>query len=585
MDFEINLESTSEIEKNLAILEDKIKNYDLQIEQTCSENYGSFIECLEELLHVRPSAGELKRETVDINAELLKSTEIIQRKVEELIRARRILVNSSSSIELIKKCLFVLEQYSRFEDQLEEKKYLPALKTLELLERDHLPTISDYRFAQNICKEIPKFRTIIKDASKKDLNGFLEGLLMKSQDVGRIVLSNAAEYRYEQLDALESVDFCPVYRGLHIFTNLKSREEFNQYYKEQRQKQSRLAFNPPTNMSGSIEAYHDYFSSVVGFFVIEDHLMGTTKDFITSDYLNGLWQAAIQSITDSLNQHTKLCRDSTLIIEIERLFTLFTFTIRAYGHDTDMLATISRTIKERHNEILMDQPLNVQLQGNVGIDAEFQIYQKMNDQIDEFLSLADYDWTVVEAAGTASSFISDLIAWLKSTFQAFTNLPPRVAQGACMSACKHLAQSLRDMLLSEEVKALSLGGLEQFNLDLIQCELFAGSEPVKGFKEGDLQSVFAELRQICDLFLYEDYSTFMADMGKQQNRYLRVTTAVALNVVDKLRENDRKKFALKKSEKQKLRDTFAKSLRNLQEQQAASQAALRAAPSHPSKSK
>lgn len=772
---------SDESEKFMKKLETRIAHHDQEIEKMCSAHYKSFIDCIQELLQVRPNADGLKRETTDINTELMKSTDTIQRKAEELIKARRILVNSSLSIELLKKCLFVLEQYSRFNDQLQEKKYFPALKTLESLERDHLPTVSNYRFAQNMCKEIPKFRNIIKEASTKDLNDFLEGLLMKSQKIGEIVLRSSKEASGES-SALNLVDFSPVYRGLHIFTNLGYREQFDQYYRDQRQKQSRLAFSPPVNMSRSITAYQDYFNSIIGFFVIEDHLMGTTKDFIQPDYLSGLWQNAIQSMTVALKQHTKLCQDTSLMLEIKELIMLFTFTIRNYGHSTEPLAEILIAIREQYNQILMSQwkykfenifrqdsyhPLEVhnneeylqavgalsfyetdtssfpkkfpfslfvpkvyeevrsfieqslkfsqdlnssqadvesmvrkstnqlltqtlgsclatlindsslqllqliqitintncleeameflddhityqtsksmsglsscyslgpedkgahmnlifginrisansstdqsttkstsnsrqetpnqlgilvdnnsnavagnqiKLQGksmfkDARADAEAQIYRKLNDQIDQFLSLADYDWTLVEPAGQASSFISDLIAWLKSTFQAFTNLPHRVAQGACMSACKHIAQSLRDMLLSDDVKALSLGSLEQFNLDLMQCEVFAGSEPVKGFKEGDLQMAFAELRQLCDLFLYEDYSTYMSDMGKQQNKYLRVTTVTALSVVDKLREYDRKKqtvFALKRNDKQKLRDTFAKNLRQVQQQQ------------------
>ena len=798
----------------------------------CSAHYKSFIDCIQELLQVRPNAEGLKVETMEINAELMKSTDAIQRKAEELIRARRILVNSSSSIELLKRCLFVLDQYSKFNDQLQEKKYFPALKTLESLERDHLPTVSNYRFAQSMCKEIPRFRVIIKEASTKDLNDFLEGLLMKSQSIGESALKSAAKQQnlddYDQVfdreqspstfrtnlendlntpttkpasnkkrrapqppgsaessiqngpksisrnrrdsakqcsdvsSALGSIDFSPVYRGLHIFTNLGFREQFDEYYREQRQKQSRLAFSPPTSMR-SISAYHDYFSSVIGFFVIEDHLMGTTKDFIKSDYLNELWQSAIKSMTASMRQNAKMCRDAGLMLKIKKLMMLFTFTIRNYGHNTDALAEILITIREQYNEILMNQwkqrfeeiflednyhPLEVRnneeylqavksmsyetkyrdfpqklpfsqfvpkicdevrsfieqslkfsqdlnssqsdvenmvrkstnqlliqtlgscladlindsslkllqliqitintnylenemqcldghityqisksmlglgscymvsldekvngsssskshqltsqshgnhydqivddnsnpliasqvkLQGksmfkDARAEAESQIYKKLNDQIDEFLSLSDYDWTLTEATGQASSFVTDLIAWLKSTFQAFTNLPQPLALGACMSACKHIAHSLRDMLLSDDIKSLSLGSLEQFNLDLIQCEVFAGSEPVKGFNEGDLQMAFAELRQLCDLFLYEDYSTYMSDMGKQQNKYLRVTTATALIVVDKLREYDRKKsvFALKKNDKQKLRDTFAKNLRLAQQQQ------------------
>lgn len=712
--------------KFMVELEAKISQYDQDIEQLCSNNYKSFIDCIQELLRVRPNAEQLKIEAVETNAELIKSTDAIQKKVEELIRARRILVNSTMSIELLKRCLTVLEQYSIFNEQLNETKYFPALKTLESLENDYLPTVSNYRFAQSMCREIPKFRMIIKEATTKDLNDFLENLLVKSQAIGKTALEQFSDVSAE----LNDIDFGPVYKGLHIFKKLGFENQFANYYREQRQKQSRLAFSPPTMQA--ISAYKDYINSIIGFFVIENHLMCTTNDLIKSDYLNDLWQSAIQSMTVSIGKNAKQCRDASLMLDIKKLTMHFTFTIRNYGHNTDTLAEILISIRKQYNEILMNQweqrfelifrednyhPLEVRdnesylqavksmsfetkdrnfpqqlpfssfvpkvcyeiglfieeamkfsqdlnspqtevennireatnhllsdklkscltrlindsnlkllqliqitinttyleeeiqyfdmhityqaqksisgLEGNpkgvsssrmklqgksmfkdIRAEAESQIYKKLNDQIDEFLSLAGYDWTVAEANGQASSYITDLIAWLKSTFQAFTNLPPTLAKGACMSACKHIAQSLRDLLLSDDNKSLSLGGLEQFNLDLIQCEVFAGSDPVKGFHEGDLQMAFAELRQLCDLFLYEDYSTYISDMGKQQNKYLRVTTATALIVVDKLREYDRNSksvFALSalkgKNDKQKLRDTFAKNLRQAQQQQ------------------
>ncbi|XP_076316970.1 exocyst complex component 6-like isoform X4 [Tachypleus tridentatus] len=50
--------------------------------------------------------------------------------------------------------------------------------------------------------------------------------------------------------------------------------------------------------------------------------------------------------------------------------------------------------------------------------------------------------------------------------------------------------------MEEDVKHVSMGALQQFNLDLIQCELFANSEPVRGFEEGALQMCFADLRQV-----------------------------------------------------------------------------------------
>lgn len=58
--------------------------------------------------------------------------------------------------------------------------------------------------------------------------------------------------------------------------------------------------------------------------------------------------------------------------------------------------------------------------------AEAEIYTSLNTKIDQFLQLADYDWMApVQSGGTldASDYLIDLIAFLKSTFSVFTNLP------------------------------------------------------------------------------------------------------------------------------------------------------------------
>ena len=70
----------------------------------------------------------------------------------------------------------------------------------------------------------------------------------------------------------------------------------------------------------------------------------------------------------------------------------------------------------------------------------------------------------------ASDYLVDLTAFLYSTFAIFTHLPGKVAQTACMSACKHLATSLMQLLLEAEVRQLTLGALQQFNLDVRECE-------------------------------------------------------------------------------------------------------------------
>lgn len=45
-----------------------------------------------------------------------------------------------------------------------------------------------------------------------------------------------------------------------------------------------------------------------------------------------------------------------------------------------------------------------------------------------------------------------------------------MAQVACKSACCHIAKAILDILISDDLKQISMGALQQVNLDTIQCE-------------------------------------------------------------------------------------------------------------------
>ncbi|NWZ87928.1 EXC6B protein, partial [Poecile atricapillus] len=55
--------------------------------------------------------------------------------------------------------------------------------------------------------------------------------------------------------------------------------------------------------------------------------------------------------------------------------------------------------------------------------AEEEIYTNLNQKIDQFLQLADYDWMALEPGSRASDYLVDLIGFLRSTFAVFTHLP------------------------------------------------------------------------------------------------------------------------------------------------------------------
>ncbi|CAH0553715.1 unnamed protein product [Brassicogethes aeneus] len=727
-------------------LESRIKDHDKDIERLCNVYYQGFIESVRELLEVRSKAKKLNNEVVFMDENLHEAAKNVTKSGNELLKARQVQSNIAVVIKQLNLCLPVLTTYSKLKKQISEKRYYPALKTLEEMEHVHLPQIINYRFYSQLRESIPKIRESIEQASMSDLKDFLENIRRFSPKIGEVAMRHTSEqlasdptvigrkkkrnahqpgehtasYSEEDLSAQELIDFSPIYRGLHIFTVLKRSSNYETYYRTERTKQARLVLQPPTNMHESEESYRMYIHAVLGFFILEDHVLNTGKGLITRAFLDDMWNMALSKIVTALQTHSAYCTDATLILRIKDLIMLFCTTLRNYGYSVKPLWELVRELRDHYTEVLMQrwvqvfrevlskedfQPIgvfsqeefdnilssfpwegdipddivfpfffpfssmvptvyqqvkefiyaclkfsedlnlsqvevdemirksmnllltrtfsgclsstfrspHVNLQEIIQIivdtgyleeatvyldqfisnitgeesrgvssgmvqgqpvmfrvareDAVRQICEKLGQKLNAFLELENYDWLLVEPTGHASSFISDLIAFLQTTFHSFTNLPAEVAQVACKSACEHIAESMFSLLMNDEIKQISMGALNQINLDLLQCELFAASEPVKGLQEDDLLVYFGKLREVLDLFISWDWPTYFHDYAKETNKYKMVDPDTAIIILEKLREGDKKTMftVLKKSErdKKKLLETVLKQLKQL----------------------
>uniref|UniRef100_A0A8C5SWY7 Exocyst complex component 6B n=1 Tax=Laticauda laticaudata TaxID=8630 RepID=A0A8C5SWY7_LATLA len=447
--------------------------------------------------------------------------------------------------------------------------------------------------------------------------------------------------------AQDLVDFSPVYRCFHIYSVLPEKT-YEELLPEERRKQAGLVLQPPSNMHETLSGYRKYFNQIVGFFVIEDHILHTSQGLVDRAYIDELWDMALSKTIAALRTHSSYCSDPDLVLDLKNLIVLFADTLQAYGFPVTQLFDLLLEIQDQYRETLLKKwagafrnildldnysPISVadeeqyeKLVGqfpfhdaelekqpfprkfpfselvprvynqikefiyaclkfsedlhlsstevddmirkstnllltrtlsscfqnairkkNIGLTelvqiiintthlerscrfleefitnitnvlpetvhttklygtatfkdgrhaAEEEIYTNLNQKIDQFLQLADYDWMAVEAPPKASDYLVDLIAFLRSTFAVFTHLPGKVAQTACMSACKHLSTSLMQQLLEAEVRQLSLGALQQFSLDVAECEQFARSGPVPGFQGDTLLLAFIDLRQV-----------------------------------------------------------------------------------------
>ncbi|XP_014869691.1 PREDICTED: exocyst complex component 6 isoform X3 [Poecilia mexicana] len=758
-------------------LDARIRNHDREIEKMCNFHHQGFVDAITELLKVRADAEKLMGQVTDTNRRLQDAGRDVTAQTEEVICCRIQQRNMATTVEKLQLCIPVLEMYSKLKEQLDSKRYYAALKTMEQLENVYIPRVSQYRFCQIMAENLPILREEIKEISMSDLKDFLESIRKHSDKVGETAMRQAQQHRTfnsavakqvhtghyskpvyslsgrththisnglltdddagdeeeadeEVLTAQDLVDFSPVYRCLHIYTVLGDRETFENYYRKQRKKQARLVLQPQANMHETVEGYRRYFNQIVGFFVVEDHILHATRGLVTRVFTDELWNMALSKIIAVLRTHSSYCDDPDLVLELKNLIVICADTLQGYGFPVNRLFDLLFEVRDQYNETLLKKwavvfreifesdnysPIPVETEEeyklvtsrfpfhdpeiekqdfpkklpmsqsvpqiyiqvkefiyaslkfseslhrssteiddmlrkstnllltrtlssclqnlikkpHIGLTelvqiiintthleqackyleefitnitnvspetvhttrlyglstfkdarhaAEGEIYTKLNQKIDEFIQLADYEWSMAESDGRASGYLMDLINFLRSTFQVFTHLPNnnndhasmsgKVAQTACMSACKHLSTSLMQMLLDTELKQISMGAIQQFNLDVMQCELFASSEPVPGFQGDTLQLAFIDLRQLLDLFMVWDWSTYLADYGQPNSKYLRVNPATALALLEKMKDTNKKnnifsQFRKNDRDKQKLIETVVKQLRSL----------------------
>ncbi|XP_036034917.1 exocyst complex component 6 [Onychomys torridus] len=432
----------------------------------------------------------------------------------------------------------------------------------------------------------------------------------KNDIVLKHVLEEEAENEEEVLTVQDLVDFSPVYRCLHIYSALvqtllyvyhttSSSKEFSLQVRDF----NFFLFNrdifEEDNYSPIPIGSEEEYKVVISKFPFQDpelEKQSFPKKFPMSQSVPLIYIQVKEFIYASLKFSESLHRSSTEIDDMLRKSTnllltrilsscLLNLIRKPHIGLTELVQIIINTTHlEQACKYLEDFITNItnisqetvhttRLYGlstfkDARHAAEGEIYTKLNQKIDEFVQLADYDWTMAESDGRASGYLMDLINFLRSIFQVFTHLPGKVAQTACMSACQHLSTSLMQMLLDSELKQISMGAVQQFNLDVIQCELFASSEPVPGFQGDTLQLAFIDLRQLLDLFMVWDWSTYLADYGQPASKYLRVNPHTALTLLEKMKDASKKnnifaQFRKGDRDRQKLIETVVRQLRGL----------------------
>lgn len=335
-----------------------------EIERICSSSHQQLVKSVSSLLNVRQGTVDMTEEILSLNASIQESVEKLAAQKRSLVDSRGVRQNLNEANEALNACLDVLRLANQVYDLLKEKNYYAALRSLDELQTIHLRSISRYRIAEWIDKNVPTVREQIRDAVKTDLSMWLYRIRESSQLLGEVAFFYTGKRRERNQERAEAdsrfaksklnsaleliadervefdvlnneeaaieTDFTPLFEAMHIYDTLGKREQFKKEYAEDRKTQSEQIMTVCKSLNLMDEECSDLstlLESIAGFAIIEKTTMAKTTNLRQLVDVEELWdtmcQESIRLIT--VNMHT--VDNDELLLEIKSRIALFMLTM------------------------------------------------------------------------------------------------------------------------------------------------------------------------------------------------------------------------------------------------------------------
>ncbi|PAV62595.1 hypothetical protein WR25_26425 isoform B [Diploscapter pachys] len=390
---------SGDVNKFSRALEHRIHLYDKNIQKTCAAQYQDFVDSMKELMRLKERCKDIKEEVIEIDEQVQQASANVAHRTKEIVKYRKLMKNATIAIDQITTCLPVLENYAKLQELMEMKKYYQALKVLEELEHTHLALVEKYRFTQLLAKSMAPVRKEIKDKAYSEFKDFLENVkkvagrtaeqhsfgVNEAERAKRIqeeAMKNAADMEItvnedgsivkkgntkrnrrsmtngfdedETMSAQDIIDYTPVHRCCQIFNVLGAKEEFEQYYRQQRSEQCQIVIEKSSKMI-QLRHYIEYLDEIIGFFVVEDVIMQTEPTLVTAAHRDQLWEMALKKIIHVMETGFGSNTSIEDMLRMKKVVLLFALTMKSYGYSVGPLYTLLQTFRDGYNEILMSE--------------------------------------------------------------------------------------------------------------------------------------------------------------------------------------------------------------------------------------
>ncbi|WVO22126.1 uncharacterized protein IAS62_003451 [Cryptococcus decagattii] len=372
-----SIQDTDSEQLYLRSLDSFVEEKEREIEEICQENYEDFVSSVSTLLTIRQGTGHLRRRIGELDGQMGDVGRALGEKKRALLEQKKVARNMDDAIETLQTCLRLLDLVHRIDEMVREGKYWGALRSLEDLLHLPPPSISQTPFYAHILSSLPSLRLSIKDAVTASTKTWLFDVRESCAKVGKLALAQMAmrtkKWRMKRekeggvrlarvggplelvYNERVELDFKPLYHCIYIYEALGQKPELQRSYQEDRKTQATLILTSrlSTTPSTLVNTLPLLMQELVGFFIIEAHVLDTMPDFRTQRDVDELWDEMCRRIVEVMGQGLKGCSEPEVFLSSKTEVLLFVQTLEAYGYNITELNGLLITLFERYSELLL----------------------------------------------------------------------------------------------------------------------------------------------------------------------------------------------------------------------------------------
>lgn len=368
-----------------------MRTKEAEIEAVCHANHQDFIGSVDKLLSVRQGTLSLRSHVVSLDSSLQSSGASLASARSSLLDARKVASNIDDTIDTLQACLRVLDLSKKVSQQIQTGKFYSALRSLDELQFIHLkPLLPFAAFAGYLGEALPNEKIRVREEVTKQLNSWLYEARERSGSVGKLAMEGmemrtrrwkarrdrvkhqdtaslamlvdvntpvemavSERHEYNVLESAQSrIDFSPLYLAIHIYETLDANEELRKSFRDDRRAQAHLIISSTASSPFSLENLTSLMESIVGFFIIEAHVLHTTKSFRDETDVDNLWEEMCERVVTIITEGIGGCEDLDIFLGIKTKLLTFAQTAAAYEYPATQLNVLLSSLFERYTDLL-----------------------------------------------------------------------------------------------------------------------------------------------------------------------------------------------------------------------------------------